>query len=98
MASPVVFTIRCYIYRNTGTKLWTAVSSDLSECEATCTQPEDVLRRIQSIALEQLSRKVMYGVISDNIQININTTVVTEEEALRLTSGRAPPSADDLDP
>lgn len=98
MAPPAVINIRCYLYRDTGSKLWTAESNDLPECKATCIQPEDSVKRIQSIAFEQLAREIMYKALSSNLQINITVEIVSEDEARRLLQKSVDLDQDDIDP
>lgn len=95
MAPPKIIKVQCYLYRDTDTKMWTAESKDLTGCKATCIQPEDTLRRIQSIALERLAERMMLEDLSNNLQIDISVTIVTEEEAKRLIG--IPPSHFDSD-
>jgi hypothetical protein len=86
VAPPIVLSVTCYLYRDKVTHLWTAISADVDDCRVTCAEPEDTLRRIQSLALEKLAQKVMSEQgLSNNLQVDIKVMVVPEEEALRLT-------------
>ena len=89
MSPSAVTTINCYIYRN-GFKYWTAETADLPDIKCSCETPESVLRRCQSMVLDKLAEQVMRSdsQLSSNIQININVSVTTEEEAKRILGTR----------
>ena len=86
MAPPAIIVVNCYIYRDLETKLWVAETRDVRDCKATCMQPEDALRRIQSLALDRVSSQIaMHDLpLTSNIQVMVNTTVVDQNEAYRL--------------
>lgn len=70
-----------YIYRNTYSKLWTAESREFDDLKATCSEPEDSLKRIQVLILERLASRVMTDTLTNNLEITIKSTVMSEQEA-----------------
>jgi|SRR5581483_11726524 len=85
MAPPSRHVITCYLYRNKE-KLWTAEAKGFSDCKATCIQPEDTLRRIHTLVLEEIARRMRNDEIPlcDKLEVAVNVEIVSYDEAKRL--------------
>ena len=78
--------ITCYMYRDSGSKVWSIDTGDLSLCRASCVEPEDAVRRGLSLILEKYSQEVMNSSfnLSTNLKLEIDVQIVTEEEFTKL--------------
>lgn len=96
MAPPSRTVVTCYLYKDTQTKLWSAVTSDLSVNKVTHIQPEDTLKAIQARVLTEVADMISNGQLqlSDKVEVLVDVQLVSEETARRIT-GYEPPSLDE---